>query len=160
MSGNLLLAEVERLRAENTKLKALLEASAATPTAQQPQATTTPSIPRTRLSNPEISRFSRQLLMPEIGVQGTTFTVWKRLWVGQFTFLFPMNFPAGQLNLLNSSVLVVGAGGLGAPAIMYLAAAGIGASAISTKASSCHFSFLMLTELNPRKVGNRRLRCC
>ena len=32
----------------------------------------------------------------------------------------------GQSNLLKSSILVVGAGGLGAPALLYLAACGVG----------------------------------
>ncbi|PNX60217.1 adenylyltransferase and sulfurtransferase mocs3-like protein, partial [Trifolium pratense] len=32
----------------------------------------------------------------------------------------------GQANLLKSSILVVGAGGLGAPALLYFAAAGVG----------------------------------
>ena len=35
---------------------------------------------------------------------------------------------SGQANLLNSSVLVVGAGGLGSPALLYLAACGLGIS--------------------------------
>lgn len=46
-------------------------------------------------------RFSRHVLIPEVGEEG-------------------------QLTLLNSSVLLVGAGGLGSPAAMYLAAAGVG----------------------------------
>ena len=46
-------------------------------------------------------RYSRHTLLPEVGVEG-------------------------QLKLLNSKVLLIGAGGLGAPSAFYLAAAGIG----------------------------------
>lgn len=53
------------------------------------------------LSNEEIQRYSRHLIMPEMGVDG-------------------------QRKLKASSVLCIGAGGLGSPAAMYLAAAGIG----------------------------------
>jgi adenylyltransferase/sulfurtransferase len=55
----------------------------------------------TELTQEEILRYSRHLIMPEVGVEG-------------------------QLKLKNASVLLVGAGGLGAPLGLYLAAAGIG----------------------------------
>jgi adenylyltransferase/sulfurtransferase len=53
------------------------------------------------LSNEEIQRYSRHLIMPEVGM-------------------------AGQRKLKAGSVLLIGAGGLGSPLAMYLAAAGIG----------------------------------
>jgi sulfur-carrier protein adenylyltransferase/sulfurtransferase len=58
------------------------------------------AIPKT-LSDAQRNRYSRHLLIPEVG-------------------------EAGQLRLLDSKVLLIGAGGLGSPAAMYLAAAGVG----------------------------------
>src|ERR671919_567508 len=53
------------------------------------------------LSNEEIMRYSRHLIMPEVGMQG-------------------------QRKMKAASVLMIGTGGLGAPVGMYLAAAGVG----------------------------------
>lgn len=52
-------------------------------------------------SNEQIERYSRHIILKEVGAKG-------------------------QKKLLNSKVLIIGTGGLGAPAAMYLAAAGVG----------------------------------
>lgn len=56
---------------------------------------------QTQLSSTEILRYSRHLIMPEVGMEG-------------------------QLKLKAGKVLTVGAGGLGSPLTLYLAAAGVG----------------------------------
>jgi len=60
-----------------------------------------PVRPQAGLTNEEILRYSRHLIMPEVGMEG-------------------------QLKLKNAKVLLIGTGGLGAPLGLYLAAAGVG----------------------------------
>ena len=57
-------------------------------------------------TNEQLERYSRHIILKEVGSRG-------------------------QKKLLNSSVLIIGAGGLGAPAAMYLAAAGVGTIGIA-----------------------------
>ena len=54
----------------------------------------------------QLERYSRHIILKEVGVKG-------------------------QKKLLDSKVLIIGAGGLGAPAAMYLAAAGVGTIGIA-----------------------------
>ena len=89
------------------------------------------SAPRS-LSSEQRNRYQRHLLLPEIG-------------------------EAGQLKLLDSKVLLLGAGGLGSPAALYLAAAGVGTVGIidmdEVDASNLQRQILHNTD----RIGDRKV---
>ncbi|XP_061599115.1 adenylyltransferase and sulfurtransferase MOCS3 [Cololabis saira] len=91
----------KEIAALKSKLEQLEKSHTSVPELQSTVTPLTPLTTKPSLSNEDILRYSRQLLLPELGVKG-------------------------QLHLCKTSVLIVGCGGLGCPLAQYLAAAGIG----------------------------------
>lgn len=99
-----------------------------------------PEQTRPGLSLAEVERYSRQLVLPEMG-------------------------PSGQQKLKASSALIVGAGGLGIPASVYLAAAGVGRIGVAdddvVERSNLHRQTIYTEEdvgLRKAQVAAERLR--
>ena len=84
---------------EDDTLSIIPSVAGGTPSATEVMSGLSRTLPE--LTNEEIKRYSRHLIMPEVGMEG-------------------------QRKLKAGKVLCIGAGGLGSPAAMYLAAAGIG----------------------------------
>jgi molybdopterin/thiamine biosynthesis adenylyltransferase/rhodanese-related sulfurtransferase len=87
----------EEIRTRNTSEEEITMSTKVQPITSQPNT----ADKATTLTNEEILRYSRHLIMPEVGMEG-------------------------QLKLKNAKVLLIGTGGLGAPLGLYLAAAGVG----------------------------------
>ena len=86
-----------------------------------------------QLSEEQTERYSRHILLPELGVEG-------------------------QKKLLDSSVFVVGAGGLGSPVLMYLAAAGVGRLGLADVRRFCLGVPPVLCQMGQRRVRLPRRR--
>ena len=83
-------------------------------------------------SHEEVQRYSRHLIMPEVGMEG-------------------------QAKLKKASVLMIGAGGLGAPLGMYLAAAGIGRLGIVDFDVVDHSNLQRQVTFGTKDVGRKKL---
>ena len=87
-------------------------------------------------SEQQIQRYSRHILLEQIG-------------------------GSGQASLINSKVLVIGAGGLGSPVILYLAAAGVGTIGVIDDDQACWRIVMNLEEVTYifKKTGETDQGC-
>jgi adenylyltransferase/sulfurtransferase len=124
--------DVRYLDKERTAVSAKDTVSIVPSVAGGTDAVEAPADARPALSHDEVKRYSRHLIMPEIGVEG-------------------------QQRLKAARVLCIGAGGLGSPASLYLAAAGVGTLGL-VDFDTVDFSNLQRQILySSRDVGRRKL---
>lgn len=130
---NRLTSRIAQLRAELAELEVKLEQLNNESVAQK----TPTELP---LKLDEYRRYGRQMILPGIGLPGDSTSA---LMLPSKDFIdhvfFPTEHASGQLKLKHANILVVGAGGLGCPLMLYLAGAGIGASQVA-HIDGCIFS--------------------
>ncbi len=80
--------------------------------------------PKAMLTKEEVMRYSRHLIMPEVGMEG-------------------------QLKIKAAKVLCIGTGGLGAPLGLYLAAAGVGRIGFSSPGDAAETPIFVAIEILP-----------